>query len=70
MIWLPAAKAVIFLLKFSKRTGGIPPSPPAFPSWGECSNIFPPVVPHAKEGLFPSTRKRNVIVNYAEMMKF
>jgi hypothetical protein len=29
---LPAARAVIFLLKFNNLTGGKPPSPPELPS--------------------------------------
>lgn len=51
----PDARAVIFLLKFSNRTGGKLPSLPELPSCGECSIILPPVVPHAKDGLVPST---------------
>ena len=49
---------MIFLLKFKRRTGGNPPSPLPFPSWGECSKIFPPVVPHANDGLLPSTARQ------------
>jgi hypothetical protein len=65
---VPAAKAVICLLKFKYRMAGNCPSFEDEPSWGLCKSTRPPVVPQTREGLIPSTDKRydSYIINIRE----